>query len=96
MSSSRRSPRAQSPPDSEMESAQTISKTNQTTLAAFGTTHTPSHTTAPMTAAQRGFNAPELMSKILEQFVGEQREAKPGNPLGFSDLKSFQRCSLVN
>lgn len=33
-----------------------------------------------MTAAQRGFNAPELMSKILEQFVGEQREAKPGIP----------------
>jgi hypothetical protein len=49
-----------------------------------------------MTAAQRGFNAPELMSKILEQFVGEQREAKPGNPLGFSDLGSFQRYSLVN
>lgn len=49
-----------------------------------------------MTAVERVFNTPELMGLILEHFVGQERQSSPGNPLGFADLTSLQRCSLVN
>lgn len=82
-----------------------IRKTIPTPLSALNAitkkaTHPSNHiaVTNPnsMTAAQRAFNTPELMFKILEEFVGDQREARPGNALGFSDLKYLQTGSLVN
>ncbi|KAJ5449933.1 uncharacterized protein N7458_006382 [Penicillium daleae] len=64
------------------------------------TTHPTGHAivTSPnsTTAAERVFKTPELMAMILDQFVGKRRRVITGNPLGFADLTSLQRCSLVN
>lgn len=49
-----------------------------------------------MPAAQPVFDIPELMSLILEHFVGERRHVSQGNPSDFGGLKSLQQSSLVN